>query len=128
MMEFFISGGYVMWVLLVSGILVVGLAATAARRLASADEAARRDAGVDAVLFWGVFSVVVGLIGTFIGIGQAARAIELAGAVEPALAWSAIRVALTTTIAGLAIGTVALVLWFVLRSRQQRLVTAGGGA
>jgi biopolymer transport protein ExbB/TolQ len=117
--DFLIDGGYAMWALLVSGALVLVLAGNAVRRLATADASGPRDAGVDAVLFWGMFSVVLGLIGTLVGIGQAARAIEAAGVVEPALARAGFRITLTTTIAGLGTGAISLVLWFALRTWQR---------
>lgn len=54
MIDFLSNGGTAIWTLLVSGALMLGLAVNAARRLAAGDASARRDAGVDAVLFWGV--------------------------------------------------------------------------
>lgn len=119
MIDFLSNGGTAIWTLLVSGALMLGLAVNAARRLAAGDASARRDAVVDAVLFWGVFSVIFGLIGTLVGIGQAARAIEAAGTVEPALSWVGFRITLTSTMAGLGIGGISLVLWFALRTWQR---------
>lgn len=124
MIDFLIDGGPAMWVLLVSGVLMVGLAVNAARHLSAADASARQDVGIDAVLFWGMFSVILGLIGTLLGIGSAARAIQLAGVAEPTLVWAGLRITLTSTIAGLGIGAFSLVLWFVLRTWQRSTVIA----
>jgi hypothetical protein len=119
MIDVFVDGGYAMWALLVTGALVVGLAGNAVHQLATADPADRRDQGIDAVLFWGMFSVVLGLIGTLVGVGQAARAIEAAGTAEPTLVWAGFRITLTSTIAGFGIGGISLVLWFTLRMWQR---------
>lgn len=60
------------------------------------------------------------MLGTLIGISQAARAIRLAGEVTGALAWSGIRVTLITSVYGLLILLVALLLWGGLRVTGRR--------
>ncbi|HSM08087.1 MAG TPA: MotA/TolQ/ExbB proton channel family protein, partial [Gemmatimonadota bacterium] len=67
---------------------------------------------IDAVLFWGVWVVVIGLLGTFVGIYQAAGALEMVGgAASASLIWGGIKVALTTTLFGLLVFSVAALLW-----------------
>ena len=77
---------------------------------------------IDSVLFWGAYGVVLGILGTLIGIAQAATAIQAAGQVEAGLVWAGIRVSLITVIFGLLIFSIALVAWFVLRVRYRRTV------
>jgi biopolymer transport protein ExbB/TolQ len=69
--------------------------------------------------------VVVGLLGTFTGIYLAAGVIEQAAAVSPAVIWSGIRVALTTTLFGLFVFCVASLMWLGLRVSYRRRVAAG---
>ena len=122
MIEIFRSGGVMMWPLTVCGLLVLGLAVRAS--LALGREAPRRPAGtlstVDAVLFWGGLGAVLGVLGTVVGAAQMAGAIERAGGVQAATVWSGIRVALVTSIAGMLILIVALLLWMALRALYSR--------
>lgn len=124
-MSFFVDGGFAMWPVLVCGGLAVVLAAVQWTRLRpdQADDA-RIATGIDAVLFWGTFGAVVGLLGTLGGIAQAARAIEMAGGVSAPLAWGGLRVALHPLLLGLGMFVLSLPLWFGLRARRAGL-TAG---
>ncbi len=123
-MRFMVEGGPFMWLLLVIGVLVLVLAVWAGSRLRRADGPdPMLETGIDAVLFWGGWGVVVGLLGTFVGIYQAAGAISRAGEVAPAVIWGGIRVALTTTLFGLLIFAVAGLIWMGLRVTYGRRLT-----
>jgi biopolymer transport protein ExbB/TolQ len=125
MMDFFKEGGFFMWPILIIAIVIVALAVrswTRTRTLEGPD--AVLETTVDAVLFWGVWVLVVGLLGTFTGIYLAAGAIERAPAVNPAMIWGGVRVALTTTVAGFVVFTVAALLWMGLRFMYRRKVAA----
>ncbi len=125
-MEFFMQGGFFMWPILVISILIGVLTVWAFVRTRYLDGPdAVVETGIDAVLFWGVWVVVVGLLGTFTGIYLAAGAIEQAAAVSPAVIWSGIRIALTTTLFGLLVFCVAALMWLGLRVSYRRRVAAG---
>ena len=125
MMEFFKQGGFFMWPILVISIVIGVLAVWAFVRTRDLDGPdAVVETGIDAVLFWGVWVVVVGLLGTFTGIYLAAGVIEQAAAVSPAVIWSGIRVALTTTLFGLFVFCVASLMWLGLRVSYRRRVAA----
>jgi hypothetical protein len=111
-----------MYPLLAVTAAVVGYSIAAARGLRSASGPdPRLEATIDGVLFWGGFGVVLGLIGTLIGIVQAALAIEAAGGVvEPILIWGGIRVALSSTIVALPLFGLAALAWFGLRRGYTR--------
>ena len=126
MMEFFKQGGFFMWPILVISIVIGVLAVWAFVRTRDLDGPdADVETGIDAVLFWGVWVVVVGLLGTFTGIYLAAGVIEQAAAVSPAVIWSGIRIALTTTLFGLFVFCVAALMWLGLRVSYRRRVAAG---
>ena len=79
-----------------------------------------RDPDVDgtlrAILFWGVMSVVLGLLGTTVGLVQMSEAIVRANRmVEPTTLVGGFGVSLITSIFGLLIFLVAALLWFSLR-------------
>lgn len=117
MIEWFMSGGFFMWLVLGAGLVSLGLAVDAGRRLTGGpvDEPAVR-AEIDAVLFWGGFASLLGLIGTLGGVAQMARYVERAGSVSAGVAWSGVRVALITTVFGLIVLGLSLLAWFALRA------------
>lgn len=118
MIDTFVSGGYFMWAPTLAGLLVVVLAARSAWRLRGpAPDPEEATAGADAALFWGVFAGVLGLLGTLVGIAQMARVIHMAqGEVSAGLVWSGLGNTLITSLYGISILLVALLLWFGLRS------------
>jgi flagellar motor component MotA len=78
-------------------------------------------AWLDAILFWGGFAVICGVLGTLIGIIVAAQAIEAVGDVSTPLVWGGIKVALLTSVFGILILAFAALLWFVLQLRWRLL-------
>lgn len=134
MIEWFRSGGVMMWPVLLAGLIAVGLSVDAWRKL-PADEAAARVARrvrgrIDAVLVWGVFGVLMGLIGTLVGVGLVARTASQAAQAGRELPveviWNGLAVTLPTVVLGLSVLLVAMGLWFALRTAYRKRVTAAG--
>jgi biopolymer transport protein ExbB/TolQ len=126
MISFFRQGGLFMWPILAISIVIVWLSVRTwlrTRSLEAPDPVV--ETGVDAVLFWGAWVLVVGLLGTFTGIYLAAGAIERAPAINPAMIWGGVRVALTTTVSGFVVFAIAALLWLGLRHTYRRKVSAG---
>jgi hypothetical protein len=122
MVEAFRSGGYMMWPILLSliALVVVTLRAVLARSGDSrGSDAPDGDtvlhSAADAVFFWGGFSALLGVMGTLIGIAQVARGITHAGGASASLIWGGIGVTLTTTLFGLGVLGLALIVWYALR-------------
>jgi biopolymer transport protein ExbB/TolQ len=125
MSELMRQGGVMMWPILLITLVIAGIALWALLRIRKVkDPDAVLETGIDAVLFWGVWVIVVGLLGTFGGIYQAAGMIEQAGTLNPAIVWGGIKVALTTTLFGLLVFAVAAVVWLGLRLGYRRRVAA----
>ncbi len=120
--------GFIRWPLTFSLVVVLALTVTAAVRLygraASAD--LRTKAWLDAILFWGGFGLVAGVLGTVVGVVVAADSIERAGAVAPTLVWGGIRVAMLSSVYGLLILVVGSLSWFVLQLRWRMLEAREG--
>jgi hypothetical protein len=118
--------GFIHWPLLFSFLAVVGLSLWSVVRLyrpgATAD--LRTKAWIDAVLFWGGFALIAGVLGTLVGVIVAAQSIEHAGAVDPTLVWGGVKVALSSAATGALILSLASVVWFALQLRW-RLLVAG---
>jgi biopolymer transport protein ExbB/TolQ len=126
MMEFFLSGGIMMWPMAAVALGILYLAGRTAGRVrrgdaapdAAADEVQR---GMQGILFWGVMSILLGALGTVSGIVVMTHAAAQAGGVvEPALIWGGISLALSSLVFGIVLFIVAAVLWFVLRLWQFR--------
>lgn len=120
----FFAGGVMMYPIAISAVAALGFAGWSAWRLWRGDPRvdARVEAGVDGILFWGGFALLLGILGTVIGIARAAQAIEMLGEVHTSLVWGGIKVALITTIWGAVILAASAFLWFLLRARCRALL------
>jgi len=76
---------------------------------------------IDAILFWGGFAVICGVLGTLIGVIIAAQSIEAAGEVSATLVWGGIKVAFLTSVSGVLILGFAALSWFGLQMRWRLL-------
>lgn len=121
-----VAMGFMRWPLAFSLLMVAVLTLVSAQRLyrPSAMADLRTKAWVDAILFWGGFAVIAGVLGTVVGITIAAQAIEAAGAVSTSLVWGGIKVAMLTSAFGLLIMGMASLLWFALQLRWRFLEAA----
>jgi hypothetical protein len=119
MIETFLMGGKMMWPLALIGAGVLWLTARAASHIRH-HRAAEAELSLQAILFWGAMSVVLGMLGTAIGWIIATRAIALAGEVDARLLWAGFGVTLTTLTFGMLIFTIAALCWFVLRQWANR--------
>lgn len=122
MMGFLREMGFYAWPLGLIAVAVVALAVRAALRLRDAvpGERAPVEHAVNAVLFWGCVAGVVGILGQFHGIYQAAKAISRAGAISPQMIWGGVAVSFTSTLFGLAILLAAALAWGGLRGAMNR--------
>ncbi len=125
MFNLFREGGVMMWPLLILAVAVVVLSVRGWMRVSRVEGPDPVvETGVDAVVFWGAWSVILGFLGTIVGIYFAAGAISVAPAISPQIIWGGIRVALITLVFGLLIFAVAAVAWFILRSWYRRRIMA----
>ena len=79
---------------------------------------------VDAILFWGGFTTIVGFLGTVVGLLVAAQSIEAAGAVSTTLLWGGIRVTLLSSVFGILVFAASSLTWFALQLRWRLLGAA----
>ena len=118
--------GFIRWPLFFSFVAVMGLTLWSAVRLfrPSATPDLLSKAWLDAILFWGGFSAITGLLGTLVGFTIATQSVEAAGVVDVTLMWGGIKVAMLSSVLGVMILAFASLLWFVLQLRW-RLLVAG---
>jgi hypothetical protein len=126
MSELWYSIGDIRWPLAFSGLLMLSVTVYSAARLfrpgAVPDVLTRT--WVDAVLFWGGFAMIAGVLGTLLGIVLAAQSIEAAGAVSSSLVWGGIKVALLSSVVGTVMLAASALLWFGLQLRWRFLAAA----
>lgn len=127
MTEYFEGGGVAMWPLLLVLLAVLFLAARAATLLARG-EVAEVEGTLRSILFWGGMSLVMGVLGTAVGLVQMGAAIARVGRVAATTVFGGVGVALITTVFGLLIFLVAAVLWFALRQWHLRRAAPAAGA
>ena len=83
----------------------------------------RTEAGINAILFWGIVCAVLGLLGQWTGIYKSMMALREAAYINPAKVATGIAESLQTTILGLGILLIAGLIWLALSSAYRRLVT-----
>ncbi len=116
--------GFIRVPLMFSFLVVVGLALFSAVRLfrPGATPDLHSKAWLDAILFWGGFASISGLLGTLVGFTIATQSVEAAGEVNVTLMWGGIKVSMLGSLFGVLILAFAALLWFVLQLRWRLLV------
>lgn len=129
MAEVWTQLGVIRWPLTFSLLVVIALTLTSAVRLYGATPSVdlRTKAWVDAILFWGGFGLLAGVLGTLVGVVVAADSIQQAGSVVPTLVWGGIRVALLSSVYGLLVLVVGSLSWFFLQLRWRFLAAREAG-
>lgn len=120
------SLGFIRWPLAFSLVSVLALSAWSAFKLfrPGASQDLHTKAWLDAILFWGGFAVICGVLGTLVGIVIAAQAIEAMGDVSTSLVWGGIKVALLSSVFGVLILGFSALIWFALQLRWRLLEPA----
>jgi biopolymer transport protein ExbB/TolQ len=126
MFTFFIKGGEFMWLLLIIALVILVLAIKKSSRLFGRKAAAEAadEAGIHAVLFWGVLAAVMGLLGHVFGLYLAMQAVADAKDISPAIVAKGYNMSLTTLLSGLIILVVSALVWFTLLCRLRVLKKA----
>ncbi len=116
--------GFIRLPLIFSFLVVVGLALWSAIKLfrPHATPDLHTKAWLDAILFWGGFATISGLLGTLVGFTIATQSVEAAGEVNVTLMWGGIKVSMLGSLFGVLILAFAALLWFVLQLRWRLLV------
>ena len=123
MIHFFMSGGYMMWLLLILTIVILILAIKKSIELFTKDNLSTEqlESGVNAIVFWGVISALLGTFGHFHGMYLAMQAISHARDISPAIVAMGYGVSLITLLSGLFIFIISAIIWFVFRWQLKRL-------
>jgi len=121
MIQFFNEGGPYMWILLLIALTIIGLSIKKSIDLFAkqTSDKIQLESGINAILFWGFISVIVGFFVHYMGVYEAMRAIAEASDISPAIVSYGYSMALISILTGLAIFGVSAVLWFFFRWRYK---------
>lgn len=122
-MELITKGGTFGWLLLILIILAVIFSVISAVRLWGNSNPPKNvvEGGLMNLLWTGILSEAVGVLGTVTGLYNAASAISRASDVSPMIVWSGIHVALSTTLLGIGIFVICTIIWMVFRTRFNKI-------
>jgi len=131
MLRFIASCGVMLWPILVLAIVVLVLMVVNTVRLARGRAGPQVQSSINAILFWGVVTTILGFIGQWLGLYKAVQVIfEFAPrlGINPRAVGIGFAESLRTAIFGVTVLLVAGVSWFALSAWRRRIVERGGSA
>jgi hypothetical protein len=117
--QIFMQGGLLMWPLVFILLVLAGIALSTVwhLRTGGGNNTAAIQQGLDGLLFWGGFAVIIGVLGTAMGCFKSISAVSKYGLASPTALMVGAAESMVSSIAGLAVLAVAGVCWYVLRWR-----------
>jgi biopolymer transport protein ExbB/TolQ len=124
MMHFIASFGFYLYPILLVSVAILVLTVISVLRLLRWRQRPeeRTEAGINAILFWGVVCAVLGFLSQWTGIYKSMMALREAAVVNPAMVATGIAESLQTAILGLGILLIAALIWLALSSVHRRLM------
>lgn len=116
---FFRNMGVIQWPMYVATFFMVVQIGRAARQVRLPAES-RSAMTTHTILIWGFLNLLLGVLGTVVGLSLAGQAVERIGRVSAPLVAGGIKVALSTSIFGLLLLIIAVLCWLVLQLWQGR--------
>ena len=122
MINFIMEGGPFMMLLLILAIIIIVLSIRRIIELYVKKDLNRvkLESGINAIIFWGVISLVLGFFAHYLGLYNAMEAIMRANDISPAIVAEGYAVSLHTILAGLFIFLCSAIIWFALRWRYNK--------
>ena len=124
MFSLFFSGGPMMFIQLLLVIVILVLTTKKALELRKHIEnrQVKLESGINAIIFWGAISLVLGFFAHFLGMYHALQAISKANDISPSIVAAGYSVSLITIIFGLLIFLLSAVSWFTLRWQFKKTI------
>ncbi len=128
MIQFFLEGGMMMWFLLIIAVLILVLSIRKTLQLYGKQDLPKSalETGINAIVFWGAISAIVGFFAHYLGVYYAMLAIYQANDISPAIVAYGYSMSLITILTGLTIFIFSAVIWFVLRWRFKQVSMVRG--
>lgn len=117
MLTFMRDGGPFMWLLLIMFLLILALAIKKFIQMTRKEDVSPsyHESGINAIIFWGAVSAIIGFFAHYLGIYNAMIAISRATDISPAVISYGYSISLIPILAGLLIFLVSAFIWFSLR-------------
>jgi biopolymer transport protein ExbB/TolQ len=122
------SGGMMMWFLLIIAIVIIFLSIRKAMQLYGKEELSKPvlETGINAIVFWGAIAAIIGFFSHYWGLYNAMQAIMRANDISPAIVAGGYAVSLITILSGLTIFICSMIIWFILRWRLKQVSAVSG--
>ena len=122
-MNFIQQGGIYMVPLLLIGVAILAISVKKISDLyiKKGLSQAQLEKGINAIIFWGFFGIILGFFAHFSGLYNAMVIISQAAEVSPKIVAMGYAVSLTTILTGLFIFMVSAIFWLVFRARYKKL-------
>lgn len=119
-MELFRAGGFMMWPLLLIGLGIVIVTARAGKRARSEVPEAKVERDLLSILFWGTMALLLGVLGTVVGLIQIGQAISVVQTISPTTVIVGLSVTMITLLFGLLLFILAMSCWYGVRRFAER--------
>jgi biopolymer transport protein ExbB/TolQ len=118
-------GGDLMYILVLFAIIIIGLTVKKAIDLFSKKDLPQTqlESGINAIIFWGSLSLLIGFFSHFTGLYLAMQAIAKASDISPAVVASGYGISLISILAGMLIFIISIIVWFFFRWRVKKLIS-----
>ena len=125
MLDFIRHGGIFGWILILLILVIAWLSIRKGIQLFFKKDIdpLRLEPGINAIIFWGGISAVLGIFAHFSGVYQAMIAISAANDISPAIVAMGYAFSLITILIGLLIFMVSAVIWFLYRWRYKSIIS-----
>lgn len=118
MLEFIYQGGPFMILIFVGASLLLILSGKKTYDVfAKPNSGEAKASGINIILFGGLMLLLLGILGTLIGLYSAFELISMATEISMSIVLMGFRIAMSTTIAGLVFLGIFASIWFMLRSK-----------
>ena len=123
MIQFFREGGEMMWLFVLLVLLIVYLSIKKLIQLYGKEDLPKStlETGINAIIFWGAISAILGFFAHYLGVYYAMQAIYKANDISPAIVAQGYSMSLITILTGLIIFILSAVIWFILRWRFKQI-------
>ena len=113
----FMSGGIMMWPIVLIGMVLLGICLRFLwlQYVRDGADPVGIQSCLDGLLFWGAFAVLIGVLGTAIGVNKSIGAIISRGLVNPGALWMGAAEAMVSTLFGLMVLVASGSAWFIFR-------------
>ena len=124
MLEFIKAGGPFMILILIiaAGLLILTIKSIYDLYLKKEEISVAYESTINAILFWGCITALLGILGQITGIYMAVSFISQASDISPQIVLFGFSQTFTTSIAGFWVLLISSIVWFILKGKYNKLV------